>query len=62
MRLMDPLNIDLAVVDGSSLKRWSDTTVTNRYADYSNTLVDSAQYTVSPFPCQPTLNTKIALW
>lgn len=62
MRLMEPLGVDLEAVELSALKRWADFPTQHRYADYSDSLGDSAQYTVSPFPCQPSLNNKIAIW
>ncbi|XP_031783736.1 protein GDAP2 homolog [Nasonia vitripennis] len=63
MRLMEPLAFDHEAVELSALKRWADFPTQHRFADYSNSLTDSAaHYTVSPFPCQPTLNNKIAIW
>lgn len=62
MRLMEPLAFDHEAVELSALKRWANFPTQHRFTDYSNSLIDSAHYTVSPFPCQPTLNNKIAIW
>ena len=59
---MEQLGADLNVIELSALKRWADIPTQHRFTDYSNTLGESANYTVSPFPCQSELNNKIALW
>ncbi|XP_023246100.1 protein GDAP2 homolog [Copidosoma floridanum] len=62
MRLMEPLGVDLEVIEVSALKRWADFPTQHRFSDYSRALGNAAQYSASPFPCQPLLNNKIALW
>lgn len=59
---MEPLGVDLEVVELPALKRWADFPIQPRYDDYSNLLGDSAKYTVTPFSCQSSLNAKIAIW
>ncbi|XP_051174986.1 protein GDAP2 homolog isoform X1 [Leptopilina boulardi] len=62
MRLMEPLGVDLNVIELTALKRWGDFPTQHRFTDYSSALGESANYTSSPFPCQSELNHKIALW
>ncbi|KAL2719434.1 protein GDAP2 [Vespula squamosa] len=62
MRLMEPLRIAPDVVDISALKKWTDFPVQHRFTDYSNSIDEPSHHTISPFPCQPALNNKIALW
>ncbi|XP_046625614.1 protein GDAP2 homolog [Neodiprion virginianus] len=62
MRLMEPLGVAPEVVELGTLKRWSDYPVQHRFTDYSNSQGEPAHHPASPFPCQPLLNNKIALW
>lgn len=59
---MEPLGVDLNVIELTALKRWGDFPTQHRFTDYSSALGESANYTSSPFPCQSELNHKIALW
>ncbi|XP_012276397.1 protein GDAP2 homolog [Orussus abietinus] len=62
MRLMEPLGVAPEVVELGALKRWSDFPVQHPFTDYSTSLGEPAHHATSPFPCQPPLNTKIAIW
>lgn len=62
MRLMEPLGVAPDVVETGALKKWSDFPVQHRFTDYSNSIGEPTHHTISPFPCQPTLNNKLALW
>lgn len=59
---MEPFGVDLEVIEITALKRWADFPTQHRFSDYSRALGNSANYAASPFPCQPMLNNKIALW
>ncbi|KAK0097001.1 hypothetical protein PV326_003644 [Microctonus aethiopoides] len=62
MRLMEPLGIAPDVVELKTLTRWAEVPIQHRYTDYSNTLGEANHYTECPFPYQPAINRKIALW
>ncbi|XP_017796657.1 PREDICTED: protein GDAP2 homolog [Habropoda laboriosa] len=62
MRLMEPLGVVQYVVEPGALKKWSDYPVQHRFTDYSNSIGEPTHHTISPFPCQPALNNKLALW
>ncbi|XP_015589859.1 protein GDAP2 homolog isoform X3 [Cephus cinctus] len=62
MRLMEPLGVAPEVVELGALRRWTDLHIQHRFTDYSNVLGEPAHHATSPFPCQPSLNVKIALW
>jgi len=62
MRLMEPLGIAQDIVEPAVLKRWADYPIQHRYTDYSDSIRETAHHAISPFPCQPSLNNKLALW
>ncbi|XP_032681280.1 protein GDAP2 homolog isoform X2 [Odontomachus brunneus] len=62
MRLMEPLGVAQDIVEPAVLKRWADYPVQHRYTDYSESMRETAHHAISPFPCQPSLNNKLALW
>ena len=62
MRLMEPLGVAPDMVETGALKKWSDFPVQHRFTDYSSSIGEPTHHTISPFPCQPALNNKLALW
>ncbi|XP_071568884.1 protein GDAP2 homolog isoform X1 [Temnothorax nylanderi] len=62
MRLMEPLGVAQDIVESAVLKRWADYPIQHRYTDYSDSTRETAHHAISPFPCQPSLNNKLALW
>ncbi|XP_050464150.1 protein GDAP2 homolog [Cataglyphis hispanica] len=62
MRLMEPLGIAQDIVEPAALKRWADYPIQHRFTDYSESIRETAHHAISPFPCQPSLNNKLALW
>lgn len=62
MRLvMDPLGTAAEVVELESLKRWSQTPPVHHLTDYS-AIGEEQKHITSPFPFDPSINDKIALW
>lgn len=62
MRLvMDPLGMVAEVVEFESLKRWHQTPPVHHLTDYS-AIGEERKHTTSPFPFDPVINDKIALW
>jgi hypothetical protein len=62
MRLvMDPLGMVAEVVEFESLKRWHQTPPVHHLTDYS-AIGEERKHATSPFPFNPAINYKIALW
>jgi hypothetical protein len=62
MRLvMDPLGMVAEVVELESLKRWDQIPPVHHLTDYS-AIGEEQKHATSPFPFDPVINSKIALW
>jgi len=62
MRLvMDPLGMVAEVVEFESLKRWHQIPPVHHLTDYS-AIGEERKHATSPFPFNPAVNYKIALW
>lgn len=58
---MDPLGMVAEVVELESLKRWHQIPPVHHLTDYS-AIGEEQKHTTSPFPFDPIINDKIALW
>lgn len=58
---MDPLGVSAGIIDSSNLKRWSQISPRD-LPDSSNFGNQEKVHSESPFPFDPMINKKIALW
>lgn len=57
----EPLGVAPTIVPHTSAVRWNDTPAAQFLTDYS-VVGEAPKHAVSPFPYNPEVNSKIALW